>query len=88
MMWAAANRDGEIFAEADQFRPERDQSHNLLYGAGIHVCPGAQLARMQLNVVLDELLNGLGPFALHPGADPVHAIYPASGFSSLFLAPA
>lgn len=88
VMWAAANRDGEIFAEADQFRPERDQSHNLLYGAGIHVCPGAQLARMQLNVVLDELLSGLGPFALYPGADPVRAIYPASGFSSLFLAPA
>jgi len=88
VMWASANRDDEAFAEAGRFRPERDQSQNLLYGAGIHVCPGAMLARMQLNVVLDELLGGLPPFALRPGAEPVRAVYPASGFSSLFLAPA
>lgn len=88
VMWASANRDGAVFTEAEQFHPERDQTQNLLYGAGIHVCPGAQLARMQLNIVLDELLAGLEPFALLPGAEPVRAIYPASGFSSLFLTPA
>lgn len=88
VMWASANRDGAVFADADTFHPERDQSRNLLYGAGIHVCPGAQLARMQLNIVLDELLEGLEPFSLLPGAAPVRAVYPASGFSSLFLTPA
>ena len=88
VMWASANRDGAAFADEKQFHPERDQSLNLLYGAGIHVCPGAQLARMQLFVVLDELLDGLDPFALLPGSQPVRAIYPASGFSSLFLTPA
>lgn len=88
VMWASANRDGAVFADADAFHPGRDQSRNLLYGAGIHVCPGAQLARMQLNIVLDELLEGLEPFSLLPGAAPVRAVYPASGFSSLFLTPA
>ena len=88
VMWASANRDGAVFADADAFHPGRDQSQNLLYGAGIHVCPGAQLARMQLNIVVDELLEGLEPFSLLPGAAPVRAVYPASGFSSLFLTPA
>lgn len=87
VMWASANRDGAVFTDADAFHPGRDQSQNLLYGAGIHVCPGAQLARMQLNIVLDELLEGLEPFSLLPGAEPVRAVYPASGFSSLFLTP-
>ncbi|WP_337183719.1 cytochrome P450 [Shinella sp.] len=88
VLWASANRDGAVFADAEEFHPGRDQSQNLLYGAGIHVCPGAQLARMQLNIVLDELLDGLPPFSLLPGAEPVRAVYPASGFSSLFLTPA
>lgn len=88
VLWASANRDGAVFADAEAFHPGRDQSQNLLYGAGIHVCPGAQLARMQLSIVLDELLDGLPPFSLLPGAEPVRAVYPASGFSSLFLTPA
>lgn len=85
VMWVSANRDGEAFEDAGQFRIERDQSQNLLYGAGIHVCPGAALARMQLNAVIDEVLDGLEPFSLAPGTGPVRAIYPASGFSSLVL---
>ncbi|MGB3815015.1 MAG: cytochrome P450 [Shinella sp.] len=87
VIWASANRDDAAFADAKRFNLERDQSQSLLYGAGIHVCPGAQLARMQLRVVLDELLDGLEPFALFSGSKPVRAVYPASGFSSLFLAP-
>ena len=88
VMWASANRDEAVFDEAEQFQLGRDQGQNLLYGAGIHVCPGAGLARMQLYVMLDELLDGLGPFTLLCGAEPARAIYPASGFSSLFLASA
>ncbi|MCW5711470.1 cytochrome P450 [Shinella sp.] len=88
VMWASANRDGSVFADSEEFHLRRDQSQNLLYGAGIHICPGAELARMQLNIVFDELLEGLEPFSLLPGAEPVRAVYPASGFSSLFLTPA
>lgn len=38
-----------------------------------------------MRIILDELPGGLESFALLPGAEPVGAIYPASGFSSLFL---
>lgn len=57
--------------------------HNLLYGRGIHVCPGAQLARLELRVVMEELLKRTDKIALTPGRQPTIAIYPASEFSGL-----
>ncbi len=85
VIWASANRDAEAFEAADAYRPDRDQMPNLLYGAGIHICPGAALARMQLKVMINELLDTIGPFSLVTGAEPLPAVYPASGFASVFL---
>lgn len=85
VIWASANRDAGVFEVADEYCPERDQVPNLLYGAGIHICPGAALARMQLKVMIDELLSTIGPFSLLKGAEPLRAVYPASGFASVLL---
>jgi cytochrome P450 len=79
--WIAANRDGQVFDEADHFRLDRDPAKNLLYGAGIHVCPGAPLARMELRVVLEELLGRSSAIQPMPGQLPARAIYPSSGFA-------
>ena len=70
---------------AKEFRIDRDPSQNLLYGAGIHVCPGAALARMELRVILEELFVGTENIARKPGDEAIRAIYPAGGFSSLAL---
>jgi cytochrome P450 len=48
LLWASANRDEAVFGDPDEFRVDRDPDANLLYGAGIHVCPGAPLARLEL----------------------------------------
>ncbi|OGA99707.1 MAG: cytochrome [Burkholderiales bacterium RIFCSPHIGHO2_12_FULL_61_11] len=83
--WVAANRDGRVFADPQSFRMDRDASANLLYGAGIHVCPGAPLARMELRVAAQALLDGttgIDPIARRP---PTSAVYPASGFASVPL---
>ena len=85
IVWASANRDEAVFGDPDQFRPDRDPSLNLLYGAGIHVCPGAPLARLQLRIVMETLLAQLRSMARVPGQDPVRAHYPTGGFSSLPL---
>lgn len=85
VIWASANRDARVFEAADQYCPERDQTPNLLYGAGIHICPGAALARMQLRVMIDELLSAIGPFSQVAGDGPLRAVYPASGFVSVLL---
>ena len=85
LIWASANRDEATFGDPDEFRLDRDPSQNLLYGAGIHVCPGAPLARLELRVLIEELLARTRQIALVPGKPPVRAVYPASGFSSLPL---
>lgn len=85
LMWASANRDESVFGDPDEFRLDRDPSKNLLYGAGIHVCPGAPLARLELRILAEELLRRVRRFAPVPGKEPVNATYPSSGFTSLPL---
>lgn len=64
--WGAANTDPEVFEQPHQFRWDRDPRDNLLYGAGIHVCPGAPLARLELRVFTQALLS-------HKTRSPAHA---------------
>ncbi|MFC1460508.1 cytochrome P450 [Microvirga arabica] len=85
LIWASANRDEAVFGDPDEFQLDRDPAQNLLYGAGIHVCPGASLARLELRVAMEKLLAHTREIALVPDRPPVRASYPASGFSSLPL---
>ena len=81
--WVSANRDGRVFEEPDTFRLDRDPAENLLYGAGIHVCPGAPLARMEMRVFMEELLQRTARIQPITDKPPTRAVYPASGFASL-----
>lgn len=83
--WIAANRDESVFDDPAKFRWDRDPSHNLLYGAGIHVCPGAPLARMELRVAIEEMLANTTSIQPAPDALPEPAAYPACGFATLPL---
>ncbi len=51
----AANRDPAVFGGADTFDPGRDPNPHLAFGAGLHFCLGAPLARMELVESLDAL---------------------------------
>jgi cytochrome P450 len=81
LMWASANRDEAVFGDPDEFRLDRDASTNLLYGAGIHVCPGAPLARLELRVLMEELLSATDWIDRDTATETVNAVYPASGFA-------
>ncbi len=85
LIWISANRDPKVFDNPDQFRLDRNSSDNLLFGAGIHVCPGAPLARLELRVFMEEFLKRTKNITLVTDSPPVHAIYPASGYAILPL---
>jgi cytochrome P450 len=83
--WVAANRDGRAFEDANNFRLDRDPSRNLLFGAGIHACPGDQFARLASRVLSEELLSRTVDLRLDPDHPPTFARYPASGFATLHI---
>ncbi|MFD1327093.1 cytochrome P450 [Mycoplana ramosa] len=59
LILAAANLDPRKFSDPLTFRPDRDEGPNLSFGAGIHFCIGAPLARLELNIVLPILFQRL-----------------------------
>jgi len=56
---SAANRDPEVFATPDRFDPGRRPRRSLAFGVGSHFCLGAHLARRELAVALDVILERL-----------------------------
>lgn len=53
----SANRDGAVFAEPDVFDVGRKPNPHLGFGQGVHYCLGANLARLELRVLFEELLS-------------------------------
>lgn len=74
-----------MFAHRDTFRLNRNPADTLLYGAGSHVCPGARLARLELRIVLEELLAATLQIEPIEEAPPTLATPPASGYATLPL---
>jgi cytochrome P450 len=59
LMLGAANRDPKVFCRANLFDPDRSDQKNVTFGAGIHFCIGAPLARLELQVSLKVLVQRL-----------------------------
>lgn len=55
--YGAANRDPEEFPRPDEFRLDRDLGTHVAFGAGIHYCLGAPLARAEAAITLNTLLD-------------------------------
>jgi cytochrome P450 len=56
----SANRDARVFDRADEFDITRKPNPHLGFGQGVHYCLGANLARLELRVLFEELLSRFG----------------------------
>jgi len=67
LSFPAANRDPEMFPDADKVLIDRKENRHAAFGLGMHRCVGSNLARMELRVALEEWLKRIPVFRL---ADP------------------
>ena len=56
----SANRDASVFDHADEFDIARKPNPHLGFGQGVHYCLGANLVRLELRVLYEELLSRFG----------------------------
>ncbi len=80
MLYQSANRDERVFDEPDRLILDRDPNPHLAFGTGAHFCLGANLARMEVKVVFEELFRRLPDIRASEGVPIVR------GASSLVLA--
>ena len=67
LLYPSANRDEAVFDDPFRFDVERHPNPHVAFGFGTHFCLGASLARLELNVMFDRLLDRLPDLEL---ADP------------------
>jgi cytochrome P450 len=63
---ASANRDERRYDDPDRFDVHRSPAPHVSFGSGPHTCLGIHLARMELKVALDALLERLPGLRLDP----------------------
>ncbi len=65
LVYTSANRDESVFPDGEQFQLHRPNiNQHIAFGTGVHSCPGAPLARMMMQITLEEALRRTEHFAV------------------------
>ena len=72
LVYPSANRDAEVYDDPDTFRVERNPQH-LGFGIGSHFCLGANLARMEMRVAFEQVLQRLPDMEYSRGGPELRA---------------
>jgi cholest-4-en-3-one 26-monooxygenase len=87
LLYPSANRDERVFPEPMTFEIRRTPNEHVAFGFGPHFCLGASLARLELTVAFETLLDRLPDLHLVDGAEPARrAANFVSGIESLPVA--
>jgi cytochrome P450 family 142 subfamily A polypeptide 1 len=70
LLYPSANRDERVFDRPEEFDIARNPNDHMAFGFGSHFCLGNRLARMELSVMFDRLLDRLPDLALAENAEP------------------
>ncbi len=68
LLFPSANRDADVFDQPFEFRMGRRPNRHLAFSEGVHFCLGANLARLEMRVALEQILERLPGLRLAPGA--------------------
>jgi cytochrome P450 len=68
LSFGSANHDPSVFAEPEDCLLNRWPNPHLAFGAGVHLCLGAPVARLEMNLTLGAFAQRLPAYALAPGA--------------------
>jgi cytochrome P450 len=69
LTFPAANRDPDVFDDAEDVDIDRMLNRHVAFGVGIHRCAGSNLARMEMQVALEEWLARIPDFRLDPDGE-------------------
>jgi cytochrome P450 len=81
----SANHDEQVFADSEEYDVFRDRDElgkHIAFGGGRHFCLGANLARLEANIALEELVTRCATIETLPGAQRFYSAN-VRGFSSL-----
>jgi cytochrome P450 family 142 subfamily A polypeptide 1 len=67
-MYSSANRDPAHFDGAEELDVTRHPNHHLSFGFGTHFCLGSSLARLEIRVFFEELLQRVREITVVPGS--------------------
>jgi cholest-4-en-3-one 26-monooxygenase len=70
LMYPSANRDPRAFDEPDAFDVTRSGNRHVAFGFGTHFCLGAHLARLEIRVMFEELLQRMPDWELIDPDEP------------------
>ncbi|MCG2621323.1 cytochrome P450 [Arthrobacter sp. I2-34] len=64
LMFGAGNHDEDTFDEPDAFQLNRSGAAHLAFGHGVHRCIGEHLARLEMSIVIEEVLNRIPDYGI------------------------
>ncbi|MEK7518153.1 MAG: cytochrome P450 [Patescibacteria group bacterium] len=83
---ASANHDSSMIDNPDEFNITRENIKHLSFGAGLHFCLGAPLARMEAQVAIGKLIEKFPKIRLSQDKKPVRKTIPSfRGLTSLYV---